>query len=418
VRRRLTRGEHVIEILWRHHPSRRNVVFTVLFSMLAVLGLNGCGDANNVSGPPPPPTPAPGPLTILTGSPLPAGTSGVPYDITLVRSGGTSPYTWSLVPGSPTLPNGLTLNPSTGNISGTPTTTPIRLTEFKLSDSKGEFVQKVLSLTVNPAPTPLAILTPSPLPAGDINRLYAFALSPTGGTSPYTWGLKAGTTPLPNGLDLGSDGSIRGTPTVISTATHTFTLTDATETTVEKSLQLSIRANPLSITTPSPLPQGTVNQPYSAQLAASGGTGTYTWSVSPAFLNGLTLNTSTGQIRGTPSAVSGLTHTFTVTDQTPPTPQRVSKGLLLRIGAAPPPLTITTPAGTSLPSGSVGSPYSTSLVATGGTGVHTWSIISGALPTSLSLVPATGVIAGTPQPGSNGTTSLTVRVQDSGTLQQ
>ena len=264
----------------------------------------------------------------------------------------------------------------------------------------------------------MAILTPSPLPAGDINRLYAFALSPTGGSSPYTWGLKAGTTPLPSGLALGSDGSIRGTPTVTSTATHTFTLTDATSTTVEKPLQLVIRANPLSITTPSPLDQGTVNQPYSEQVAASGGTGAYTWSVSPPLPNGLTLNTSTGQISGTPSAVSGLTHTFTVTDQTRPTPQRTSKGLLLRIGAAPPTLAITTPAGTSLPNGSVDSLYSTTLVATGGTGTRTWSIISGSLPNGLSLASSTGAITGTPQLGSNGTTSLTVRVQDSGTPQQ
>ena len=399
----------------RHLKPVANMFWASLFFFVAIFGVHGCGDANNVTGPPPP-TPAPEPLTILNASPLPAGTSGVAYDITLTPNGGTPPYTWSLVSGSPALPNGLTLNLATGNISGTPTTTPIRNTEFKLTDSKGESVQKVLSITINAAPTPLAILTPS-LPPGDINRPYAFALSPTGGTSPYTWGLEAGTPPLPSGIDLGSDGTIRGTPTVTSTATHTFTLTDQTSLTVKKSLPLVIRANPLSITTNS-LPQGTAIQPYSAQLAASGGTGTYTWSVSPALPSGLTLNASTGQIGGTPSAVSSRTHTFTVIDRTPPTPQRATKGLLLTIGAAPPTLRITTPAGNSLPNGSVGSPYSTSLDATGGTGTHTWSITSGSLPNGLVLAPSTGAITGTPQAGSNGTTSLTVRVQDSGTPQQ
>ncbi|MEP6934215.1 MAG: putative Ig domain-containing protein, partial [Nitrospirota bacterium] len=260
----------------RNLKPAANRLWASLFYFVAILAIHGCGDTNNVSGPTPPA--APGPLTILSGSPLPSGADGVPYDITLARSGGTSPYTWSLVPGSPALPNGLTLNPSTGKISGTPTTTSIRLTEFKLTDSSGQSVQKVLSITVNRAPTPLAILTNS-LPPGSINQLYAFALSPTGGTTPYTWDLKAGTSLLPSGLTLSNNGVISGTPTVTSNATHTFTLTDATSTTVEKSLQLSIRAVLLSITTTS-LSPGTANQSYSEALVATGGTGAYIWPAS------------------------------------------------------------------------------------------------------------------------------------------
>ena len=110
--------------------------------------------------------------------------------------------------------------------------------------------------------------------------------------------------------------------------------------------------------------------------------------------------------------------TVQVTDSTPPTPQTATKPLQLIIGAAPPTLTIITPAGNSLPSGSVGSAYNTSLDAAGGTGAQSWSIRSGTLPNGLSLNPSTGAITGTPQVGSNGTTSLTVRVQDSGTPQQ
>ena len=395
----------------RHYPSQRNITLTILLSLLAALALNACGDTNNVS---PPPGPAqPGPLTILTSSPLPAGTTGVLYDITLAPSGGTPPYTWSLAPGSPTLPDGLELTPSTGNISGTPTTTGTTPTEFKLQDSKGQSVQKVLSMTVNIAPTPLTILTNS-LPNGSINQPYAVALSPSGGITPYTWGLKAGSSPLPSGLTLTSNGIISGEPTVTSNATHTFTLSDATSLTVEKALQLSIRAIPLSITNTS-LPQGTANQSYSATLTATGGTGAYTWGLaggSPALPTGLTLNPSTGEISGVPTSTSSRTLTFTVTDQTPPTPQSATKTLPLIIGGAPPNLIITT--NSPLPAGTMTQPYSAALTSSGGTGIQTWDISSGSLPAGLNLS-SSGVISGTPT--TTGTSSSTFRVRDSGNPQ-
>lgn len=397
-----------------HHFFQRNTGRTVLLPILAALALHACGDVNNVdstSALPPAPL---GPLTILTNSPLPPGTTAVPYDVTLAAAGGAPPYTWSVVPGSPTLPDGFTLTPSTGNISGTPTATGTRLPEFKLTDSNTQSVQKVLSITINIAPTPLVILTTT-LPSGSINQPYAVALSPTGGTPPYTWGLKAGTPPLPSGLDLSSNGVISGTPRVTNTATHTFTLTDAISRTVEKAMSLSIRAIPLSITTTS-LPQGTANQRYSETLEAAGGTGAYTWrlaSNSPALPMGLILNTSTGEMSGIPIGTTNQTYTFAVTDQTPPTPQTTTKTLQLIIGSATPNLIITT--ASPLPSGTVTQSYrSVTLASTGGTGTKTWDISRGALPVGLAL-DSSGVISGTPT--TPGTSSPTVRVRDSGNPQ-
>ena len=302
-------GQDKENMLIRDSKPAGNMSWAVLLFFAVTLSFYGCGDISNVSTTPP--APAPGPLTILTADPLPAGTVSLDYNVTLAPNGGTPPYTWSLAPGSPTLPDGLALTPSNGKILGVPTTaTATRLTEFKLLDSKGQSVQKVLSITVNAAPTPLTILTSS-LPSGSINQPYARALSGTGGTTPYTWGLKAGSPPLPSGLTLDPSGVLSGTPTVTSNATHTFTLTDVTLLTVEKPLQLSIKAIPLSITTPS-LPQGTANQHYSAQLAATGGTGAYTWGLaggSPTLSAiGLTLNTSTGLISGIPTGTSSLTY--------------------------------------------------------------------------------------------------------------
>ncbi len=390
-----------------------SLLWAVLLVVTATFGFNGCGNVNDVEGPKPPPPAPPGPLQILTASPLPAGTTGVFYDITLAARGGTPPYTWSLAPGSPTLPDGLVLAASTGDISGTPTATGTTPTEFKLTDSTGKSIKKFLSITINIAPTPLAILTNSLTP-GTINQFYAFALSPTGGTTPYTWGLKAGSPLLPSGLTLTPNGVISGTPTVTSNDTHIFTLTDATSLTIEKSLQLSIKAIPLSITTNS-LPQGTANQSYSETLAATGGTGAYTWGLtsgSPALPTGLTLNASTGLISGVPTGTSSLNHTFTVTDETPPTPQTATKTLQLIIGAATPNLIIST--SSPLPPGTVTQPYNFPLTSTGGTGTKTWDITSGSLPAGLSLS-SSGVISGTPQ--ATGTSSPTFRVRDSGNPQ-
>ncbi|MGA8730703.1 MAG: Ig domain-containing protein, partial [Terracidiphilus sp.] len=63
-------------------------------------------------------------------------------------------------------------------------------------------------------------------------------------------------------------------------------------------------------------------------------------------------------------------------------------------------LSITT---TSLPSGQVGTAYSATLAATGGTSPYAWSLTSGTLPAGLTLNAATGAISGTPTAAANAT---------------
>jgi len=89
-------------------------------------------------------------LSIMTGS-LPNGTVGTAYSQALAASGGTSPYSWTIVSG--TLPAGLTLRPG-GVISGTPTAAggPTSVT-FQVTDTVSATATKSLSITINSAPT-------------------------------------------------------------------------------------------------------------------------------------------------------------------------------------------------------------------------------------------------------------------------
>ncbi len=91
------------------------------------------------------------PVTITSLSPLPAGTVGTAYTIPLSLTGGTPPLSWSVVSGSGTLPDGLRLNPSTGQISGTPTTAGTSTFTILVQDSGAvqQSDQKPFSLTVN-----------------------------------------------------------------------------------------------------------------------------------------------------------------------------------------------------------------------------------------------------------------------------
>jgi len=169
----------------------------------------------------------------------------------------------------------------------------------------------------------------------------------------------------------------------------------------------------LSITT-TQLPSAQAGSPYKQSLNASGGTTPYKWNLSSGSLpSGLTLSTA-GMISGTPT-ISG-TYTFGVTVVDSATKAQ-SKSVTYSIVVTPQPsvptaLSIST---ISLGSGQVGTSYSASLSASGGTPSYTWSLASGRLPAGLTLSSA-GVISGAPT--ASGTSTFAVQVKDSGSPAQ
>ena len=336
-------------------------------------------------------------LAITSTSPLLQGTVGVSYSDTLTLTGGVGPYTWAVTAGN--LPGGLTLKPSTGVIVGQPNTAATANFTIQVTDSDQASVSVPFALTINP---PLSITTTSPLPAGTVGVNYSDTLAATGGSGAYTWSVSVGT--LPAGLTLApGTGLISGMPTTaVVSASFTIQVTDTNSVTASKPFTLTINPG-LSITTTSPLPAGAVGEAYSQMLVATGGSGTYTWSVSVGTLPaGLTLTPGTGLISGIPSTtVSSASFTIQVTDSNQ---VAATKPFTLTIN---PPLSITT---TSLPNGAVTENYSQTLVAAGGVTPYTWAVSVGALPAGLTLNPATGAITG--QPTATGAPNFTIQVTD------
>ena len=370
-------------------------LWPVLLCGVCLLWLAGCGGDSG---------PTPGSLTVTTAS-LPDGTANQPYSASLLASGGTPPYAWSV---TPALPNGLSLDPATGAITGTPRIQGTTTHTFSLRDNStpAQTVQQTLNLTVTPPAAALTITTTS-LPNGTIGQAYSRPVQATGGSGTLTWTISAGT--LPRNLNLDpATGVISGTPTAPGASSFTVRVADPFGQSDTQALSITINTippppAPPDITT-TRLPAGTVGQPYSQPVEATGGTGALTWSIIsgtlPANVN---LNPANGLISGTPIAAG--TSSFTVRVQDAGGLSDV-QDLSMRINPPAPP-SITT---TTLPAGTLGQSYNQMLQAIGGTGVRIWSISAGSLPVGLNLDGATGVISGTPTVP--GTASFTVRVQD------
>jgi hypothetical protein len=205
----------------------------------------------------------------------------------------------------------------------------------------------------------------------------------------------------PNGIsaNVDTDGTFLQTapPTNVVAATP-----------ADYTLQTGIAANGIRVTPPSPLPAGNIGLAYSQRITATGGTGSGTFtfslangSVLPA---GLTLNPN-GTISGTPRGPAG-TFNFVVR-ATDSLGQTADVAYAMTVGA-PLPITIS-PA--TLPVGTVSTPYTATVSATGGLAPFTFAVTAGSLPAGLTLNAATGVISGTPVLG-NLTSTFTVTATD------
>ena len=188
--------------------------------------------------------------------------------------------------------------------------------------------------TNQPATSPPAITT-SALPDGVAGQAFSAPITALGGRPPYTWTA----TGLPANLSISGTtvGLISGTPSATGTFSVGVSVKDSASKTGSHTYTLRIWSH-LSITTAS-LPNGTVGVGYSQPLAASGGLGTYTWSLASGSLPPGVVLSAAGVLAGTPAAGGTYSFTVKVTDSAAPA-QSVTQNLTLTI-AAPVSLLIT-----------------------------------------------------------------------------
>jgi len=337
-------------------------------------------------------------LSITTAS-IGNGVVGKALSTQLSLSGGIAPYTWSVVSGA--LPTGVTLS-SGGLLSGTPAGAGIYSFTAQVKDTEPapQTAQKSFTFTVYSA----LVITTTSLTGGSLHNAYSTTLQYAGGTVPVIWSLASGS--LPTGLSLSAAGVISGTPTATGSSSFTVQLADSStpQQVVTASLSINIVLSTLAITTTA-LPQGTVGTAYSSTLQSSGGNLPVTWALaagSATLPTGLSLS-SAGVISGTPTTAGTYPITVQATDATPASVTQVLSINVVALAT----LAVST---TSIPSGNIGSAYSTTLVATGGAVPYTWSVTNGTLPQGLSLS-TTGVLSGTPLAA--GSYTFTAQVKDS-----
>ena len=243
------------------------------------------------------------PIISLSVSTLTATAGTAISNITVTNSGGDATYSIS-----PAIDNALSFDTTDGTISGTPANAATNVVWTITASNVSGNSTATLNITVNPAAPDISLSTTTVV-ASVATAITAITVSNDGGTATYSI-----SPVLSEGLSFATNtGTISGTPSATATL-QVYTIT-ASNVTNSDSATLSITVN---LAAPSiELSVDTVNAGIRAianiTVINTGGTATY--SISPAITNGLSFNTTTGTISGTPSATAtAIIYTVTATN--------------------------------------------------------------------------------------------------------
>jgi hypothetical protein len=321
-------------------------------------------------------------------------------------SGGSGFYTYSI---SPDLPNGLILNPSTGEMSGTPDSSSSNTSYMVIVDDGISSASQSFNIVVESNLPLQAILN---IPSSNtyyVNQpiTSVIPVSGSGGSGSYTYS----SPDLPDGLILDPiTGEMSGTPNSISSNTsYTVTVNDGSSTASQSFdiVVLSPRVTLSGASTPFIYNTGT-NISFTP-VTASGGSGSYRYSMPEgvALPPWLTIDASTGTISGTPSSSVALgNYGILVADSLDSV--NVARGVFL-LAINDPSISISP---RILPRARLNESYSQTISVSGGTGPYTFALYSGSsLPSGFSLS-SDGVISGSSSTASS--VEISITATDSG----
>ena len=340
---------------------------------------------------------------------LPNASQGNPYSTTVTATGGTGSYTWF----SGNLPNGLTLDATSGLISGVPVSNPGKFSvNITARDTNGVFYNKTMSIVVTSVGAPLPAVT---VGGGWTDCSLGVPCSRTGtvnsgGTAPFSWSV----TGLPQGMTfrVGSgttsntvppgDVEVWGTPLQTGTFNVQLQVTDVNGKTATNTFPLRIS----TLTQTSTGLNGTIGAPYSTTLRAIGGSLPYSVALTSGLLPaGVTVNPTTLVVSGTPLESGSFSPVFSYTDNVGET---LRLGTFFTINAAGNGF-VSISTASNLGSTTVGSNVSQQLFASGANQIA-WSLVGGALPGGVSLSPD-GLLSGIAS--ASGTFTFLLKATDS-----
>jgi large repetitive protein len=385
----------------------------IVLGLLAAIAVTGSSAADfEVDKGPCPEPPGGGPVLLC-----PTGYVGVPYEIELEseEGSGCTPYVWYEIVNS-SLPAGLSMSRD-GVISGVPTRADfVRFWVWNhdLTAAQGgpswcareDRSEKEFSIPIDPG---LSIVKESVKPA-TVGQPYTETLTtrrvytlnpPTGPNVQATWSLASGA--LPPGITLSAGGALSGTPTSEGSYafdvkaqnggpfdTETYTLAVRQPVLVKASLGATER------------PSAEVGIRFGKAATATGGTGTYTWSLtSGALPAGVALDATKGTISGTPQRAGNFAFALTATD---------TEGRLATANASMTVASSLTIKTLRLKTARLARTYQARLVPVGGVQPLKWRVSRGKLPLGIRLSRSLGTLAGTPR--RTGPFRVTVEARD------
>lgn len=234
---------------------------------------------------------------------LPAPIVGQDYNSALTATGASTPYFFWVTAGQ--LPQGLSLNSTTGVISGTPVQAGQLAFTVSVRGGDDGFGARTYTMSVGSCGSCVTVqISPlNPSIAAGTKLQFTASVTNTSNTA-VTWSASAGTI-TPAGLFTA--------PANISSPV-TITVTSTAQSSAQARTTLSFSNNQLTITSSS-LPSASVGAAYDGQLAATGGKTPYNWSIPAGTLpQGLQLGSNSGAITGAATQKGSFNLTIKVSD--------------------------------------------------------------------------------------------------------